>query len=120
VSIIIDKDKLARLLQLKPTVTVVTIPAKTVNGGAIETLYEDTGDLIFIYTSLGWEYRFLVEVISETASYSYGAPDIYYSIFSVVTSGYTVIRAHNRSTDPLTTKPIIVVKFNFGATLSQL
>jgi hypothetical protein len=116
VSIIIDKDKLARLLRLKPTVTVVTIPATTVDGGAIATLYEDTGDLIFIYTNVGWDYRFLVEVISETASYSYGAPAIYYSIFSVVTSGYTVIRARNLSTSPLTTKPIIVVKFDFGAT----
>jgi len=115
-SITIDKDKLVRLLQLKPTVTVVTIPAKTVNGGAIETLYEDTGDLIFIYTSIGWSGAFIVEVISETASYAYGAPAIYYSIFSVVTSGYTVIRAHNQSTNPQTTKPIIVVKFNFGAT----
>jgi hypothetical protein len=115
-SITIDKDKLVRLLQLKPTVTVVTIPAKTVDGGAIETLYEDTGDLIFIYTSVGWDDKFIVEVISETASYAYMTPAIYYSIFSVITSGHTVIRARNQGVNPLDTRPITIVKFNFGST----
>jgi len=115
-SIIIDKDKLVRLLQLKPTVSVATIPATTVDGGAIKTLYEDTGDLIFIYTSVGWDSASIVEVISDTASYGYMAPAIYYSIFSVITSGHTVIRVRNQSNNPLTTKPIIVVKFNFGTT----
>jgi hypothetical protein len=98
---------------LKIDVSVKEIYPTVVDANSRAILYEDSGDLIFIYSPLGWNKEFVIQIVSDTASYGFTASTTYYSIISVITSGRTRIMVDNQDANPHTTNLIVVVKFNF-------
>ena len=103
-----DYDKL--MLKLVDVVA-VTIPSTTVPANSRVKLYEDKGDLIFIYSPRGWSFDLNLQVDSDVVSYSIPGGQLYYSILSIIASGRTVITVNNISASSLNTLPITIIKF---------
>jgi len=94
-------------------VKAVTIPSTPVPANSSVNLYDDRGDLIFIYSPIGWSGDLTLQVDSDVVSYSIPGSQLNYSILSIITSGRTVITVRNSSTQSINTLPITIIRFTF-------
>ena len=105
-----DYDK---LMLKRVDVVAVTIPSTQVPANSSVKLYEDKGDLIFIYSPPNWTPYFNLQVNSDVVSYSIPGDQLYYNVLSIIASGRTVITVNNSGGIPLSTNPITIIKFVF-------
>jgi hypothetical protein len=94
-------------------VTAVTIQSTQVPANSSVELYDDTGDLIFIYIPNGMNPNLSLQITSDVVSYSLYGSKIYSIITSIITSGRTVITVSNQGDQSINTIPITVLKFVF-------
>ncbi len=103
----------SKLVMKLVDVSVTIIPSTAVPANSSVKLYDDTGDLIFIYTPYNWAYTWILQVNSDVVSYNIIGDQLYRSMTAVITSGRTVITVKNGANQSAYTLPITVVKFVF-------
>jgi len=117
VSVLVDKDKLVKALSDKfigkPHMSVAIIDPMIINPNSSITLYEDSGDIIFIYTPPGWNPNLVIKVESDVLAFPFGGSAIYYGTVSIITGGRTKITVDNNTNNQQQTKIMIIVKIVF-------